>query len=81
MFTIVGNCPKCGAPIYTYTAWWGVCPPPNMYSCYCFPQPSIKYSDSTDDSWKWKSDATSTTKVDFNYSKDMTIYNGIFQYE
>ena len=35
MFVTVGSCPKCGAPVYTYTAWQGVVPPPAMYSCSC----------------------------------------------
>ena len=37
--TIVGHCPKCGAPIYTETVWHGITPPPNYYSCACVPQP------------------------------------------
>jgi hypothetical protein len=36
-YTTVGNCPKCGAPIYVPTVWHGILPPPNMYSCGCFP--------------------------------------------
>lgn len=35
-FTIVGNCKKCGAPIYAPTVWNGICPPPSQYSCSCF---------------------------------------------
>jgi len=33
MHTIVGQCPKCGAPIYVPTSWWGIFPPPPIYSC------------------------------------------------
>jgi len=35
MFTVVGHCPHCGAPIYTSGVWMGVTPPPNYYSCNC----------------------------------------------
>lgn len=38
MYTIISNCPKCGAPIYTYTVWHAVIPPPNFYSCACVTQ-------------------------------------------
>lgn len=30
-----GSCPKCGAPIYTESPWWGVTPAPTRYSCMC----------------------------------------------
>ena len=33
--TIVGHCPKCGAPVYAPIAWWSVTPPPSYPSCYC----------------------------------------------
>lgn len=36
MFTAVGNCPKCGAPIYVESPWHGITPPPTKYSCGCF---------------------------------------------
>lgn len=35
MFTVVGNCPKCGAPIYSPSVWMGVTPPPVTYTCNC----------------------------------------------
>ena len=35
MFTVVGACTQCGAPIYTNTMWGGITPPPSMFSCYC----------------------------------------------
>jgi hypothetical protein len=38
-YTTVGNCPKCGAPIYAPTIWHGILPPPNQYTCGCYPQP------------------------------------------
>ena len=49
MYTIVGQCPKCGAPIYVESPWWGVTPPPNKYSCSCgiALQPKIIISDNT----------------------------------
>jgi hypothetical protein len=37
-YTTVGNCPKCGAPIYAPTIWHGILPPPNQYTCSCYPQ-------------------------------------------
>lgn len=38
MYTVIGNCPKCGAPIYTYSMWHSITPPPSIPSCDCFPQ-------------------------------------------
>lgn len=37
MWTTVGSCPKCGAPIYAPSVWHGITPPPNTYSCACNP--------------------------------------------
>ena len=39
MYTVVGNCPRCGAPIYAPTVWSSVTPPPSTPSCSCFPRP------------------------------------------
>jgi len=36
-YTIIGSCPKCGAPIYCPTVWHGITPPPTSYSCWCHP--------------------------------------------
>ena len=38
MYTIVGSCPKCGAPIYAPTVWHSTLPPPPLYTCACTPQ-------------------------------------------
>ncbi len=35
MFTSVGSCPKCGAPVYCPTVWHGITPPPSTPSCGC----------------------------------------------
>jgi len=36
MSTVVGNCPKCGAPIYSFEGvWMSVTPPPPSYTCCC----------------------------------------------
>lgn len=35
MFTQVGSCLKCGAPIYVPSVWMGVVPPPPQYTCGC----------------------------------------------
>ena len=32
----VSTCPKCGAPIYAESPWWGINPPPSKYSCACY---------------------------------------------
>jgi hypothetical protein len=37
-YATVGNCPKCGAPVYAESPWWGVTPPPSRPSCACNPQ-------------------------------------------
>ena len=42
-----GACPHCGAPIYVESSWWGVTPPPNMYSCNCVPHTKYITSDQT----------------------------------
>ncbi len=47
MYTIVGSCPKCGAPIYTYTVWHGTIPPPPIYTCNCVPHPQTYTSTNT----------------------------------
>ena len=36
MGNIVGSCPKCGAPIYSYNGvWLGITPPPVTHTCTC----------------------------------------------
>lgn len=35
MFTIVGNCPQCGSPLYIPSVWHGITPPPTTRSCWC----------------------------------------------
>jgi len=35
MYTTIGTCPRCGAPIYTHAVWHSVTPPPPIYSCQC----------------------------------------------
>lgn len=47
--TQVGSCPKCGAPLYSPSAWWGITPPPVTYTCGCFPQPRVISTTSTND--------------------------------
>ena len=37
MYTVVGNCPQCGAPVYAPTAYWSIMPPPSTPSCCCAP--------------------------------------------
>jgi len=31
----VGHCPKCGAPIYQQSIWFGTGVPPITYTCNC----------------------------------------------
>lgn len=38
MYTTISSCRRCGAPIYTYSTWMSIAPPPTYYSCNCFPQ-------------------------------------------
>lgn len=38
MYTQVGNCKKCGSPIYSPILWMSVLPPPSIPSCSCNPQ-------------------------------------------
>jgi len=33
--TQVGQCPKCGAPIYVPSIWHSITPPPNEFTCNC----------------------------------------------
>jgi len=35
MYTPVGACPHCGAPLYAPTVWMGIIPPPSIPSCMC----------------------------------------------
>ena len=37
-YATVGHCPKCGAPVYAESPWWGILPPPSKPSCNCNPQ-------------------------------------------
>lgn len=41
MYTTVGSCPKCGAPIYSPTVWHGVTPPPVTHTCQCAPRETV----------------------------------------
>lgn len=41
MYTVVGSCPKCGAPIYTESFWFGILPPPIIHTCSCYPSAQI----------------------------------------
>lgn len=45
--TIVGYCPRCGAPIYSPMVWMGTTPPPASYSCACFASATPAYATST----------------------------------
>src|SRR5574337_1129285 len=42
----VGSCPRCGAPIYAPHIWHAIVPPPNHYTCGCFPQ-TLSYTTNT----------------------------------
>ena len=42
MQTIVGHCPKCGAPIYSESIYWSILPPAPIYTCSCVSQPVCK---------------------------------------
>ena len=47
----VGSCPKCGAPIYSPMAWWGMGPPPVHYTCSCMFQIQGIVAGSTAPGW------------------------------
>ena len=47
MNTIVGQCPRCGSPIYAPAVWNGITPPPSTPSCNCFPPNTVRYSNTT----------------------------------
>lgn len=47
MYTQVGSCPHCGAPIYSPAFWMGVCPPPVTHTCQCVPHPQTEVSTGT----------------------------------
>lgn len=36
MHTIVGSCPRCGAPMWAASPLWSIYPPTVTYSCACF---------------------------------------------
>lgn len=48
MWTQVGACPKCGAPIYAPSVWHGVLPPPPHHSCGCNGGLTTSFTTSTD---------------------------------
>jgi hypothetical protein len=35
-YSAVGQCTRCGAPIYAEYPWMAVTPPPFRYSCLCW---------------------------------------------
>jgi len=47
-YTIVGYCPRCGAPIYSPLVWYGVTPPPVIRSCTCFGRGIVDYHSRSD---------------------------------
>ena len=42
MWTQIGNCPRCGAPMYQPTAYWSIIPPPVTRTCSCFSDRSLR---------------------------------------
>ena len=47
MGTQVGQCPRCGAPLYAESPWWGVTLPPVIRTCGCFPQTGVVTTNQT----------------------------------
>lgn len=39
MWSQVGSCPQCGAPIYVPTVYHSIMPPPNHFTCNCVSRP------------------------------------------
>jgi hypothetical protein len=50
--TVVGNCSRCGAPIYAPTVWYGITPPPSQPTCNCF-YANLIYTPTTTTSPTW----------------------------
>lgn len=49
MYSIAGNCGKCGAPFQVYSgAWFSVTPPPIMPSCACWNTPRVVTTTTTE---------------------------------
>lgn len=46
-YQVVGACPRCGAPVYVQSPWWGVIPPPTQYSCTCHHGNFVQYVTTT----------------------------------
>ena len=46
-YSIVGHCPKCGAPIYAPSVWMAITPPPSQPSCNCNPSSQVEYRTNT----------------------------------
>jgi hypothetical protein len=70
MYSKISSCPKCGAPIYSTSPWFGVTPPPTQHSCNCFYSNYQQYT--TDNTVKnHKHDSFYT-----NNSQEQKIKNG-----
>ena len=46
-YTIISNCPRCGAPIYVESPYWSIMPPAPIRSCACFPAPNYIITNTT----------------------------------
>ncbi len=44
MYTQVGSCPGCGAPIYAPMVCHSILPPPPIYTCNCFGEQRRTYT-------------------------------------
>lgn len=40
-YTVVGHCPKCGAPIHSPMFHHSILPPPVTYTCGCHPVSAV----------------------------------------
>lgn len=62
-FAIVGNCPKCGAPVYASMIWQGMTPPPSTPSCGCMvlTAPVLTQTGTTDSTWPENPEARPAT--------------------
>lgn len=47
-YTIVGACPRCGAPVYAPSVYHSILPPPSYPSCNCAVRQQITISTGTD---------------------------------
>lgn len=54
----VGNCTKCGAPVYQPMIWHGILPPPVSYSCNCHGGINKTFTNNNTGDWPFENPMT-----------------------